>query len=227
LAFGTPASPPGQEGGAPDGIVAFRGGRSATSAGVVNAGTLSAIALSHEEGIRLENTGIAVERFVALAAEYCDFIERLDELTGRAFVQTSVRLLPALYIAALELPHIEPGSSNLIEDAKSGADDYRTIYGRISDKLGALTLYWEVFDPYEEDAPVCGSIADDLADIYGDLKGALKVYQQGSESDRKDAVWHWRFNFHFHWGEHLVDALRALHRAQASRPLGEEIESVD
>jgi hypothetical protein len=26
-------------------------------------------------------------------------------------------------------------------------------------------------------------------------------------------VWEWRFHFDVHWGEHAVDALRALHRA--------------
>ena len=26
------------------------------------------------------------------------------------------------------------------------------------------------------------------------------------------AIWHWRYNFEVHWGDHAIDALRALHR---------------
>ena len=31
----------------------------------------------------------------------------------------------------------------------------------------------------------------------------------------ESAIWEWRFNFNYHWGEHAVDALRALQRACA------------
>jgi hypothetical protein len=30
---------------------------------------------------------------------------------------------------------------------------------------------------------------------------------------REAAIWEWRFHFEWHWGDHAIDALRALHRA--------------
>jgi hypothetical protein len=33
-----------------------------------------------------------------------------------------------------------------------------------------------------------------------------------------DEFWEWRFHFDVHWGDHAVDALRALHRACREQP---------
>lgn len=71
-------------------------------------------------------------------------------------------------------------------------------------------LYWEVFDPYEEAPLVCGSLSDDLLDVYRDLRRGLLIYDAGKVGS---AVWEWKFHFTNHWGDHAVDALRALQRA--------------
>jgi len=59
--------------------------------------------------------------------------------------------------------------------------------------------------------PVCGDIADDFSDIYQDVKSGLLAYELGRKSQ---AVWHWRFTWGIHWGEHATSALRALHSYQ-------------
>lgn len=83
---------------------------------------------------------------------------------------------------------------------------------RIANLLAGQSLYWEVFDPYEQDKPVTGALDDDLADIYRDLKEGLLVSSGIGAADIEEATWHWRFLFLTHWGDHLTDALRALHR---------------
>jgi hypothetical protein len=169
----------------------------------------------------------SVERFAILAEEYCDVIEQLADLSDQAFVQAVVRLIPALYLAALDLQVVSSGDADLIDGAKDSGVEHLAVDARISDKLGQLDFYWEVFDPYEEGAPVCGSIGDDLADIYGDLKNALDLYRRGGEAGQRKAVWHWRFTFLFHWGDHLVDALRALHRVHTNRLKDDVIDGTD
>ena len=76
--------------------------------------------------------------------------------------------------------------------------------------FGQMVSYWEVFDPYEEDEPVGGSLTDDLLDIYRDLGRGLLAWNSGA---RESALWDWKFHFELHWGDHAVDALRALKRA--------------
>ena len=51
-------------------------------------------------------------------------------------------------------------------------------------------------------------MSDDLGDIYRDVKEGLLLLAEGLSAD---AVWHWRFNFWSHWGEHSVNALRIIH----------------
>jgi Domain of unknown function (DUF5063) len=71
-------------------------------------------------------------------------------------------------------------------------------------------IYWEVSDPYEASEPVCGSLTDDLLDVYADVRRGLDLWDG---SHQQAAIWEWRFHFDIHWGDHAVDALRALHRA--------------
>ena len=73
-----------------------------------------------------------------------------------------------------------------------------------------LDFYGEVYDPTEitGEAPVTGSLSDDLEDIYRDVVTGLRAYQRG---DRAGAVWEWSFNLHAHWGAHATGAMRALH----------------
>lgn len=82
--------------------------------------------------------------------------------------------------------------------------------------LGEYDLYWEVFDPYHLEEPVAQTLGDDLSDIYCNVKEGLLYMQRGSTADIQEAVWGWRESFFQHWGEHLVDALRVIHRANAS-----------
>lgn len=70
-------------------------------------------------------------------------------------------------------------------------------------------FYWEVFNPLECDGePVCCSLQDDIGDICSDLQAGIVAYEQGQISD---AIWTWKFGLDNHWGQHIVDTLRALH----------------
>ena len=80
--------------------------------------------------------------------------------------------------------------------------------------LGKDCFYWEVFDPtYEkENEPTQGWLVDDVADIYADLKEELyKINQIGTDEAIEDGLWQLKFGFTSHWGNHCVNAIRALH----------------
>ena len=76
--------------------------------------------------------------------------------------------------------------------------------------FGAANLYWVMYDPYCDEAPVCGSLDDDFLDTYRDLTRGLRLYDAGHV---EAAGWEWRHSFDWHWGQHAVGALRALHNA--------------
>lgn len=141
--------------------------------------------------------------FVAEAREFCDFMVTAQSLDLNTTLRGLLAMLPSLYVAGLNLPDVEPTARALEIPRQAIPIDF-----------GPRDLYWQVFDPYEDGAePSVGSLTDDVLDIYSDVKTGLLIYERGSEDDRVDAVWHWKFDFQAHWGDHLVDALRALHWA--------------
>lgn len=75
--------------------------------------------------------------------------------------------------------------------------------------LGRNDAYWEVFDPTHKETPVEGSVALDLSEIRFDLQQGLLALERGAPLEA--VVWEWRWGLDNHWGNHLVNALRAIH----------------
>jgi hypothetical protein len=65
-----------------------------------------------------------------------------------------------------------------------------------------------------------GSLADDLTDIYCELKYGLTLLDAQPE-DPDEAFEGWRTGYRVHWGQHLVDAERHLYSLQSRNKLRE------
>ena len=147
----------------------------------------------------------AIDHFIGLARRYCLWVVSVQG--GSVEEMRKARLfLSELHLAAINLPHIGVGED--VESDEVSHDVWDALYRRLSDL--PVNGYWDVFDPLKEDEkePVHHSLADDLADIYRDLKGGLDLFDSGHVIE---AVWEWRFSFRTHWGQHLTGARRALH----------------
>lgn len=77
-------------------------------------------------------------------------------------------------------------------------------------KLGDWDLYWQVFDPTKDNKAIYGTLADDIADIYRDLKQGL-ILKEAHQAPPEDIIGDWRLGFYSHWGKHAIDALRTIH----------------
>lgn len=144
-----------------------------------------------------------IDQFAEAARQYCVWAEGAFG-DGRDELKRARLLLAQLHLAAIRLPDLGIGKD------KDAADIPHDEWALLFRKFGALPLktYWDVFNPLEASEPVKNSLADDLSDIYRDVKSALALYEAG---DFIDAAWHWRFNFQTHWGQHLAGAQRAVH----------------
>lgn len=82
-------------------------------------------------------------------------------------------------------------------------------------RFGALPFnyYATLCDPREicNSEVTMGDLADDLADIWRDLKRGLGLYEMGRHTA---AAWDWRYSFRSHWARHATSALEALYRWQ-------------
>jgi hypothetical protein len=144
-----------------------------------------------------------VAAFVDQARQFCDFIEKAQGYSLEKRLSGARQRLLELYDAGTALPHVEPP-----EGVEAGPNP-QPAEGWLA--LESFETYWEVFDPYEEGEPVVGSLSDDLLGVYRDIRRGLALWDK--DVPKAAALWEWRFHFDHHWGDHAIDALRALHRA--------------
>lgn len=166
-----------------------------------------------------------IVEFVAVANEYCKYADHASELKGDELLKILQRLLPFLYLKASLLPSFEPCFEDGNEKFVTEKDWFR-IHDAFKAKFGTADDYLEVFDEKINDSegPVVSSLAENMADIYQDLKDFLLLYQTGTIEVMNDAVWECRMNFENYWGQKLTNSLRAIHKFIYS---GENIEEVD
>jgi hypothetical protein len=154
-----------------------------------------------------------VVEFVAVANEYCKYAEHVSELKGEEILRILQRLLPLLYLKATFLPEFTPyfedGNEKFVTEG-----DYSLVHDNFKLKFGSANDYFEVFDEkiMETEGPVVSSLAEDMTDIYQDLKDFILLYQTGTLEVMNDALWECRMNFENIWGQKLVNSLRAIHK---------------
>jgi hypothetical protein len=167
----------------------------------------------------------AVIEFVAVAREVCSFLEQADGFAKPVFMDKTRKILPLLYYKAAMLPSTEA----LLEDGPERfvtEREWQTVHDTILNKLGKHNDYPEVIDPVIRDTEdkVGGSIAENLADIYQDLKDFIMVYRMGTVELMNDALWECMQHFEQEWGQKLLNCLRALHNLLYG---GEDLEDVE
>lgn len=150
--------------------------------------------------------------FVTVANEFCLLLESSAKISKLDFIDRSQKLLPLLYLKASLLPKVENEFAEEIEKFV-GEGDWEYIRTAVIEKMGANDEYLEVFDDgmRDSDEPIVASISENFADIYQDLKDFLTSYRIASVEIMNDALWDLNNNFPDHWGQALVNSLRAIH----------------
>lgn len=117
--------------------------------------------------------------------------------------QLALEHLSSLYQQALRLPVI------FSDEDPTEKDD--TAWSKVYSRFGSLPFndYAQCFDPAELSTGAgTADIADDLADIWRDLKQGLSLFDAGYIDA---AATEWRQSFWQHWGRHAAGGIYALH----------------
>jgi hypothetical protein len=172
----------------------------------------------------------AARQFADAAEAFCAFVENEgDVLSPYHYARRSSHLLTALYGAALALPDTrdiavsgESEAENAYDQAVSPEDVSKVAF-KVGTKFEQYNFYLQMFDPIdsEDTSPVGGGLSDDFSGIYGDIKGGVVIFRQGSDEYVQQAIWEWKFGFDIHWGRHCISALRTLHQINSSYSLPE------
>jgi hypothetical protein len=154
----------------------------------------------------------STQLFLKAAHNFVNLLEN-EKISFQDFINKAHSSLLELYITGYHLEEIHLKYSDV--DKQINTDDDTLLKDQnVISQLGKECFYWEVFDPtypQKEIEPVQGFLEDDFGDIYRDLKRELEKIKLNSNESIEDALWQMKFSFKNHWGNHCIDAMRALH----------------
>lgn len=156
-----------------------------------------------------------VLEFTAVASEYCSMLENEMKINGVKFLKVQQKILPLLYYKTLMIPSFEPVLPDEELEKFVTESEWSMIENRVISMLGEANDYLAVPSDLSsvDDGMVSGSIGENLADIYQDLKDFLVAYNVGTIEIMNDALWQCLENFRLYWGEKLVNVIKAVHYA--------------
>lgn len=142
--------------------------------------------------------------FANTAEAFCAHIEGAATTDRVTFVRVCFVLISRLLSEVIELPEI-----SLESDGEEIRDDrYDTILQGLKVQFAENNYYTMMFEAFGIAAePAVGSISDDLADMWRELKSGLESLQQGR---LENAVAQWRSSFGNGWGDQATQVLRPL-----------------
>lgn len=165
--------------------------------------------------------------FVTIAAEMCLFLEHSTEITTTDFVDKGIKLSSLLYLKSvlLDIPErvFDDPSERFVTEA-----DYEEVKSSVAVLLGEMDSYLETFHPDMalSDTPIAAFVSEHLADVYQELKDFAANYQLADVDVMNDALADCIEAFREHWGQKLLNALKALHAIRFSDDFGQEPEEL-
>lgn len=164
-----------------------------------------------------------VIEFATVVAEVCLFLENSGQNSKADFISKSVKLLPLLYLKTSLVDVSEVESDGNVERFVS-EDDYLFVKEQVEQLLGVDDSFLETFHPDMpySDTPIASFVSENLADIYQELKDFAANFQIGEEEIMTAALQMCVEAFAEHWGQKLLNSLRALHALRYNDGFGEE-----
>ena len=151
--------------------------------------------------------------FVTVTLEFCALMETASEHTLFSFTDKAVKILPLLYLKATLLPAKEEFDEENDTEHFITENTYEVIRYRTADLLCEYDSYLETFHPDMEysDTPIAATISENLADIYQELGDFAALFRQENEAVMEQALYICEESFRIHWGQKLLNALKAIH----------------
>lgn len=150
--------------------------------------------------------------FIGLCNEYCSAVENAAEKELSDFVAEMTRILPRIYISALDLPQSDDFGGE-IEPAMD-EDHYDAVRSSLERLLGAHDTYLEVFeeDMKYSDTPIAASVSESLADLLQVFYNFIATVRDAPEPVILEALEAVRGDFGDYWSNVLCNVMRPLNQ---------------
>lgn len=130
-----------------------------------------------------------MQRFRAAATKFIEDVDSAPHFETEVFLANVSHSMAELYSVALALPTVEPETTGT-DETPFQSDKWDELRRSLEKKIGALGMYWAIFDFTEKQEPVQGSLAGDISEIYFDLKEGLNLEENGVS--QADVLFDWR-----------------------------------
>jgi len=152
-----------------------------------------------------------VTEMLTVANEYCHFLEKAHQYEVKDILSYLQKIFPLLYLKGSLLPVTEVQMSEANERFVT-AENYEIIFNELRNKFKPKDEFWALdHAELKEINPEKHSLAEELTDVYQDLKDFVLLYGKGTQAAQENAVHDCKLFFETHWGYRLVQAQKYIH----------------
>jgi hypothetical protein len=159
-----------------------------------------------------------VLEMITVANDFCIFTESIEKKEKADILGYYQKVLPLLYIKGALLPEIKP-EDNSANVKYVNEEQWQSIYQELEGKFGEEDKYWF---PDMNNELMKESLADNIADIYQDMKDYVLLFQDPRLSAKENAVADLVNLYQVHWGPRITKALHKIHLTLFNSTIREE-----
>jgi hypothetical protein len=150
-----------------------------------------------------------VVEMITVANEFCIFIEESEKYSKIQMLAYLEKVIPLLYLKGSLLPNVEVSDESANERFVT-EEQWEKIYLELKFKFEKEDVFFINENTSEKDSLKC-SFADNITDIYQDMKDFILLYQQNTMASRENAVNSCKLCFENHWGYRAIRCMYAIH----------------
>ncbi|HTX89542.1 MAG TPA: DUF5063 domain-containing protein [Bacteroidales bacterium] len=152
-----------------------------------------------------------VLEMVTVSNDFCLFLEKADDYSKQQILEYLQKVLPLIYLKASLLPVIRVEDEDATEHFVT-EEQWEDLFNLLRGKLGEEDVYYFI-DHHERSSTdaVKASLAENITDIYQDLKDFILLYQKPLRTFRENAVRDCRELFETRFGFRIVNSHAAIH----------------
>ncbi|MDP2423598.1 MAG: DUF5063 domain-containing protein [Bacteroidales bacterium] len=155
--------------------------------------------------------GPAVLDMFTVANEFCIFIEKSERYAKEDVLTYLAKVAPLLYIKGILLPTVTVEYPEANERYVT-EEQWQDLFNALRNSFGRDDVFINMNPATREDNnALASSLAENLTDIYQDMKDFVLLFGKESHAARENAVYELSQLFKTHWGHRLVDMHRYVH----------------
>lgn len=148
---------------------------------------------------------------LTVSNEYCMFIEKAYDYSKEEILQYIHRMAPLLYLKGSLLPEIKIENPEAYERFVT-EEVWENIFNELRNKFSKDDEFWFIDEiTFNGDEITKGSMAEQLTDIYQDLKDFVFLYNKNTSDAILNAVAECRHLFYTNWGYKIIRIQKQVH----------------